>query len=1324
MTEDLSKKGPGITDSQRIGDDARSALYANKPEQWLLGECPGDDFGYDFQVTAFGLGDSGAQYAFNIQLKGTTKEDALVEDGAYLSFAFNRTTLNLWNNSCFAILVVVADLTKSRNPKDAPVYFHLANYDLEEILPNLPPEQKTVTLRVPTSQLVHRELDILPLVQSYINEIKEARQRDREKCRATGTSVFDEGGGATVQSTDNKISEFSSPEGEIERLINSLLNKDKLTVALKALRSGDYERVLRLTIIPSTTETKEDTQEAAACAYLRSRALKAIGNSSAENEMIDVAAHLLPDNDDIATLVAQRELDTTEFGINGHDARQQLLKSIESKNGVGITNLKAKVYALEGEFDTARTILDDLSLHHSLLTKVIVSIVERDWNRALSEIAICRSVTTLLDNQLFWLDVLEAKAYLELALDGIDRPEEGDFVIPANGVPGINYSKLHLAYDASLKAMHAGQRLNWPAYIQYMLDVFPISSMLLGYEEQTLPLLSSLAFARPKVTKIREVASTFSVQYGNPQIALELRELAEESEYFEHEEAVLAVAASKTGNITKALSFVTDKFLASTSTDAVYLSSLMTLGMLSASALRLDLLEKIKNRLGSNPESSDYLAILDSAAQVQQSFLRRSEAVHKLYEYWRSQGRSKIVGYNLLDNLNPAEPKEAEWICEVASQIETVGSLCADHLIAFSQALLTLNKSADAIVLIKEANQRYVDEPRLKSILGIALEINGKSAEAFELIGQLLESGRASESAQRYFIDIAARMGFFQQAEDQIRAALAKSKTKSRSLGFLNLLFCLLLAAGNRHKDVEEIAWEYGKLVDQEDEEGEGFFLQSYLVATLSDSIEYLEERIAEFNLRLESYSKRHPTSKYLWKADIPADGPPDAILSALKKAAGITDQDIAKEETIERKMERGSLHVPFSWRPRRFLRSISNTFMLWDIHKSAAPEKLAFQLQSSVLGYDRNTPSNLNNKKIVLSLTSLLVLDEIGLLGVVLDTFQEVIVARSTLVCVQEARNTFTGGWGREQADRIMKELQQRFCKISHPPFLEKENRRNIPEWHNEEMNAMLEPDRVYFCDDIIETVMVCSSGDSEPTKSSMSTVEFLMWADQSAGRLNASQVADYLGHLIRLKVGALNIEQRYLVAAIPDELQVASTLMEENEASQNAETLRSILDGIWASSKPFDDLRTHFSSTMGYLITKGEASEAVLVTLWLRWLQAIRFQLKPERPVWWKIAISFVSVLAQIESDKSCVIKLWQSFWIVLRRGLGDELAEPEDIAGVKMVAILLGEERAKGEEPSQIGLLFDRARIGIEEGTELAAIYNETYISSAAEKAKELL
>lgn len=1321
MTKDLANKGPSINTSQKIGDDARSALHANKPQQWILGESPGDDFGYDFLVTAFGSDEAGAQCAFYIQLKGTTQENARIADGKFLSYSFNRTTLNLWHKSGFAVLVTIADLIDTRDPKVAKVYFHFANHDLDEILPNLQPDQKTVVLHVPTSQIVHRELDILPIVQPYLDDLNDARQLAKERRLATGTPASESASTISIQSSVSATPEIMSSGEEIEALIDTLAHKAVLKAALAAQRSGDYERVLRLISIPTLEEMNWSNQETAVSAYLHARAFEAIGDSDKEEAMINIASALLPNNDDIAALAAQKKFDSIDFGPQGHDARQLLLVSLQGNKGPSVTCLKAKILALNGNFDEARKLLEPFPVDKSLMTMAVISIVEHDWDRAIAEIESCRTLPTMRENQLLWLNALEAKSHLEAALAGASRPTEGNFVIPSTGLPGIDYSRLRLAYEASMKAMTAGQRLNWPANIQYVMDVLPISSMLLGHTEDALPLMAACAFARPTISSIREVVAKFAVQYGRPQIAVQLGDLAGNSARFENETAVMAVAAYKAGNITKSLSYVTDEFLADTSTTDVYLSSLMMLGTAANEALHNELLEKIRIRLDVDTSSRHYRAVLDTVVQVQKSLLRRRDAVKNLYEYWQAHDHPALVGYHLLDNSDPSDTEEAALIIEVATNIESMNSLGADHLAILSQALLTLNSVKVAIANLRIACERYDQEPRLNSLLGIALELDGQSPEAYKIIGQLLETGKASETARRYFIQIAARMGFFERAEEQVRAALAKTSSNKRRLQHLNTLFQLLLAAGNRQKDVEEIAWEYGKLSNQKNEREEGIFLQEYLMATLPQELAIRPDRIQDFRRRLDAYNEHFPKSKYLWRGNIPSEGPPEAILAALQEATGVTDKDIANGIEIERKMDRGALLVPFSWRPRRFLQNISDVFMLWQIRKQAPMNKAAFHFQCNVPGYDRHTPPNIVGAEAVISLTSLLLLDEIGLLVSVLDSFQRIVVARSTLITLQEARNAFLGGWGCDKATRIMRELQRKFEKISHPPYPTENQQRGIPDWHYEEKIAMQQAGRVYFCDDIIETALVCGFDNQETIKPSLATVDFLNWADQTAGLLSAQQVADALGRMIRLNVGFVVIQQRYFIAAIPAALQHATSLTAENEAIDSSETFCSILDGLWDSSKSFDEIQEHFAQNMSYLLNEGNANEAVLVALWLRWLQSVRLKVKPSLTVEWKLALGFTRTLVHLQHDKKIVQRLWKSFWTAIKRGLGAELYEPEDIVGIRLIANILGIALATDDNinGSQAGSLFDKAKLGLEQGTSLEAEFSRAYVDSAAKE-----
>lgn len=343
-------------------------------------------------------------------------------------------------------------------------------------------------------------------------------------------------------------------------------------------------------------------------------------------------------------------------------------------------------------------------------------------------------------------------------------------------------------------------------------------------------------------------------------------------------------------------------------------------------------------------------------------------------------------------------------------------------------------------------------------------------------------------------------------------------------------------------------------------------------------------------------------------------------------------------------------------------------------------------------------------------------------MLGVVLDSFHHIVIARSILGSIQEAQNLFRGGWEVEKASRIMQMLQNYFTKISHPPYPTEENRQGLPEWHGEEKNAMHESECVYFCDDIVETILVCGNGINNPSRPSMSTVDFLNWAEQSKGILSAEQVAEALGFLVRLKIAAIPIEDRYVIAAIPSKLQFATTQEEQEAAFQDAQALRSILDGLWNPAKQFDELRMHFARIMSYLLNKGNASEAVLVALWLRWLQAVRFQVEPNVSVIKKLAAGFVKILVLLQSDKSIIKKLWRSFLEAIKRGLVEELKEPEDIAGIKVIAEFFGYLRANESTAPDAGHLFEKARLGIEQGTKLEDEFSRIYVDCTAKKVIE--
>jgi hypothetical protein len=331
-------------------------------------------------------------------------------------------------------------------------------------------------------------------------------------------------------------------------------------------------------------------------------------------------------------------------------------------------------------------------------------------------------------------------------------------------------------------------------------------------------------------------------------------------------------------------------------------------------------------------------------------------------------------------------------------------------------------------------------------------------------------------------------------------------------------------------------------------------------------------------------------------------------------------------------------------------------------------------------------------------------------------------IIARATLISLQEARNSLIGGWGRDRAARIMEELQQNFAKISHPPYVVNAGEKNIPAWHDEEKRAMESTNSVYFSDDIVETFFVCNRGVDCPPSHSISTVDFLSWADQSQGIVSPLSVADAIAHMTRLRVLAVTVEHRYFIAAIPEALNAATSQAEADAVLRDAHTFNSILDGVWNQYVPFEDLLAHFAANMSYLLNVGGAKEEVLVTLWNRWLGTVRFQTNSNIPPLNKMLDAFLHILIPANSDAEVISRLWRSFWTALQRGFGSELMAPEDKVAITRFATILGTARAIKNYEHDATLLFEKAKLGLESGTERAVWFDTAYIDAIVQREKK--
>lgn len=1308
--ENSKKTMPKRSLSQRIGELAHTALVSNTPNTWTIDKWPGPDYGYDYLV---GINDGQHALAtLYLQLKSTTQKSARTADGLHITQTLKLSTLRYWKNNPTPTFVVIVDFIDNERPKVAPVHYLFISPLLRKLISEAKADQKNITIKIPRSQIIDENLDVSEMIIDYLSDLELAIAEKEAFEKAKGSAVSEALGLGLASEESNSAYLITLADDSIDRCIAALQDNVLLKAALQSFRDNNFERTLALCPPPTEREINEEPDSSGARSYLRAQALYAIGSYSEADHYTNLAASLLPNVDAIAGAKAQQVLSNLQFDSNFEGSLNALIDTIDINCGIALGTVKSKALSLLGMFQEARNVLDRYCPKDTLVTKVVISIVERNWLRALDEIKTARLNPEAKQNQILWLHAFEAKAYLELSLQGVHKPEQEALIVPASGLQGMDFATLDNAYKSSMDAMVLAQRLGWPTDIKHMLDTFGISSMALGKVSEAIPLLTSLGMARASDPYIREVVTKILVQHNLSDAAISIFEAAGNSAPFKNEIAARAVAYVKAGREEEGLKLVTNEFLADPSTEDAFLSALMILGMAAQACYDLPLVESIKKRLSQDNFSRHYEAIFNSYLQTNDQILSRSQSLKYLFDYWLSHGKPAVVGHHVLINSDANSPEEAEQFVTVASEIEKTVTLNKENTASLARALMTLGRHGQAISRLRAALKRFDNDAQLLGLLGIALDSQGDVAEAYEIFEQLLKGGASSEIARRLYVEIASRAGFFNEAQKQIRAALAKSQNRRQKLNLLSMLFSLLLNDSDQSFQANNIAWEIGRVANSNDEQEEGMFLNMFLLSFQTSREEISAARIDEFQKRRVSYKEKFPDSKIFKSFETSKDAPITNFIADLNKHLGITEESIRENLRKERNMDSGSLTVPFSWRPRFFLSSVNDIFMLWELQKRSNYNSKSKRLQISASSYNRNIPVDLGKFKAIINLTSLILLDEIGALELALDTFPTVVIARDTQEKLIAASSSFLHNWGRDRAIRIIHTLQSRFDKISNPPRFYNEEKSNGPAWFIEEKHAMSQEGTVFFCDDIYETMMVCSDPKSSFNHYAISTADFLSWADQTAEIISPEEISNKIAMIIKSKVEGIYFEKRYLYAAITKELNEADTDSKGREARSRSDTFITLLDIVFNYSKPFDKQLEEFPLYILDLVMIN-AGDQVIVTVWLQWLASIRFQKNNLEPVQ-LLTASLISIINLV--DDEILFKIWRCYISTVKEGLSpafEKADEAEDLFAVRQLASYMGIMRADREHEGFAQDLHENKIMKfIPPGTQLSDLFNNVY------------
>lgn len=164
------KKLPQDGRSQEIGRLAGRALGNKLPKSWIEKELDGDcDFGIDYFIQLKNRNDQVA-FSFYLQLKGTEVPSYSVDEKT-ISYDFKVSTLRYYLNQEPLVMVAVVDLYGNEDKLwECPIYYMWLDEDWFSEHSQKLDDQKTISVKIPTEQMLSQTLDVYDFYAKRIEE--------------------------------------------------------------------------------------------------------------------------------------------------------------------------------------------------------------------------------------------------------------------------------------------------------------------------------------------------------------------------------------------------------------------------------------------------------------------------------------------------------------------------------------------------------------------------------------------------------------------------------------------------------------------------------------------------------------------------------------------------------------------------------------------------------------------------------------------------------------------------------------------------------------------------------------------------------------------------------------------------------------------------------------------------------------------------------------------------------------------------------------------------------------------------------------------------
>ena len=459
---------------------------------------------------------------------------------------------------------------------------------------------------------------------------------------------------------------------------------------------------------------------------------------------------------------------------------------------------------------------------------------------------------------------------------------------------------------------------------------------------------------------------------------------------------------------------------------------------------------------------------------------------------------------------------------------------------------------------------------------------------------------------------------------------------------------------------------------------------------------------IPSFQKRANDFFERFPESVFFRRIEFD-DSNPSGVIDQVKMLTGITDERNAERVKVRRQIRSRKLPVPY-FMLNRFLPDVKDLFSAWSrqiSYAECASEYKVFRNRNNKITLGEHFK---RKNKVLFDQTSLLVLSDIGILDLVLDSMPGICMIRDDYEKIIELAHPIFGSLSSWLPEKIKASLSKRLGRITFLALPDEEN--NLPD----NIASLIEEDDLLFCTDDSFVSLFVNKNDY-----TINSDDILLYLVDTR-KIDESQFFDAYTSLCNL--GMENITPCLQALHLLTDFYI-SEVRSGNQDKELAKAFLSVIDAATSQLHSDQAVIEWYASFFSIYLNQGKQAESAtsLYGLLVRMLFRLQRINRNEALARWFVYACHATDYKELSEFLKCGI--WQhEYFSVVKDLYGQDWNKNRFFYFVSKVIC----ERSEIESSD----IFDKVRLSVVEGTDdselLARVYTQTVLQTRLNEANK--